>query len=80
MAAAKSKKYVAKATPTKIVATSRAAIKIKDNYYTIEYSEERSLPTDVEYDLESEKTILWDEVDKTVDDEIRAIFDAYRTK
>ena len=66
MAAAKSKKYVAKATPTKIVATSRAAIKIKDNYYTIEYSEERSLPTD--------------EVDKTVDDEIRAIFDAYRTK
>ena len=32
------------AIPTTIKATSRASVKIGDNYFTVEYSEERMLP------------------------------------
>lgn len=56
-----------KAITTNIKATSRVAIKIKDNFYTVEYSEERSIPTDVEVDLDFERNVLWDDVNKCVD-------------
>ena len=40
----KKKEYESLATVTSIRATSRASIKMHDNFYTVEYSEERSIP------------------------------------
>ena len=36
--------YEPKAKITKIQATSRMSIKVRDNYFTIEYTEERVIP------------------------------------
>ena len=69
-----------KAIITKITATSRAAVKIRDNYFTIEYAEGRSIPTDIEVDMDSERTILWDEVNRVVDDQIEDIINTYKNK
>ena len=57
---------------------SRAAIKIRDNFYTVEYQEERSLPEDVEFDIEQERQLLWDETNKVVDNQIQEILTAFR--
>ena len=70
--------YESKAKTTKIVATSRAAVKIKDNYYTIEYSEERSVPDIEDVDLSQERKILWDEVNTVVDDQIASIVETFK--
>ena len=68
--------YVQKAITTKISATSRASIKIKESHYTIEYSEERVIPEVEGLDLESEKKILWDDVNREVDLQIEDIYEA----
>lgn len=65
--------YETKASITKMTATSRVAIKIKDNYYTIEYSEERTIPDATDVDAELERTALFSDVNKTVDDQISDI-------
>lgn len=65
--------YEQKATTTKITAVSRCAVKIKDNFYTVEYSEERSLPENVSVDLDQERKFLWDDVNTTVDDQLAEI-------
>lgn len=65
-----------KAKVTSIKATSRVAIRIKDNYYTVEYSEERSVPEDA--DVEFERTVMWDEVNKTVDDQCAQILKTFK--
>lgn len=70
--------YESKAVTTKISATSRSAIKIKDNYYTVELTEERSLPEDVEYNLEEEKRLLWDSVNSSVDEQIASIIETFK--
>ena len=70
--------YVSKAKITSIKAVSRAAIKIRDNFYTVEYQEERSLPEDVEFDIEQERQLLWDETNKVVDNQIQEILTAFR--
>ena len=67
-----------KAIVTSIKATSRAAIKIKDNFYTVEYSEERSIPTDVEVDMEFERQILWDDVNTIVDNQCADILKTFK--
>lgn len=72
-----SKKYTSKATTTLIRATSRASIKIKDNFYTVEWSEERSVPSDA--DLEEERSLLWDTVNDEVDNQIQDIVDIYKS-
>ena len=60
-------KYESKAIVTKINATSRVAIKIRDNYYTVEYSEERSIPDIEGIDVEQERILLFDAVNNVVD-------------
>ena len=70
--------YESKAKTTRIVATSRASIKIKENFYTIEYSEERSVPDVEDVDIEAEKKILWDSANATVDDQIQSIVETFR--
>ena len=74
---------MSKAVTTSIKATSRASIKIRtknggENYYTVEYSEERSIPTDVEVDLDEERAELWDAVNDTVDDQCEQILKTFR--
>ena len=68
--------YESKAQISTIRATSRASIKVRENFYTVEYSEERTLPTDIEYDIDKEREILWntvnDEVDKQIEDIIKS--------
>lgn len=70
--------YVQKAITTKISATSRASIKIKDSYYTLEYCEERTIPDVEGIDLETEKKILWDDVNREVDQQVEDICNALK--
>ena len=71
--------YESKAKITKISALSRCAVKIKDNYYTIEYSEERVLPESVDdIDIEKERTLLWQAVNAEVDNQIQDIIDSFK--
>jgi len=59
-----------KARTTKITATSRASVKIKDSYYTLEYSEERVIPDLPDVDIETERAVLWQVVNNEVDQQI----------
>jgi len=72
--------YISKATPTVIRANSRCTVKIKDNFYSIEYTEERSLPdiNEVPYDIDKERQLLWQEVNEVVDDQIDDILQPYK--
>lgn len=66
-------KYERKAITTQIKATSRASVKVRDNYYTVEYSEERTIPDIEGVNLEEEKRLLWDDVNNEVDNQIEDI-------
>ena len=72
--------YEVKGVPTKITATSRVAIKIKDNYYTVECSEERSIPDVEGVDIEKERQALFDDVNATVDGQIEDIYNTFNKK
>lgn len=74
------KDYIAKAIPTKITASSRASIKIRDQYYTFEYSEERSIENFDEVDLDEERRILWKECNEQVDSQIDEIVNTYQQR
>ena len=67
--------YESKAIITKIQATSRASVKIRDNYFTMEFSEERMIPDIEGVDLEQEKSALWDEVIGEVDAQVALLRD-----
>ena len=72
--------YEVKGVPTKITATSRVAIKIKDNYYTVECSEERSIPDVEGVDIDKERQALFDDVNATVDGQIEDIYNTFNKK
>jgi hypothetical protein len=71
-------KYESKAIVTKINATSRVAIKIRDNYYTVEYSEERSIPDVDGIDVEQERLLLFDAVNSVVDAQAEDIIKTFQ--
>lgn len=60
-----------KVRTTSIKCTSRASVKIKDSFYTVEWCEERSIPEDA--NLEEERKALWDTCNNEVDNQIRDI-------
>lgn len=66
--------------PTLIRATSRASIKIRDSYYTVEYSEERALPQDVDFDIDDERHELWLDVNDEVDKQLKDIVDSLQRR
>ena len=68
--------YEQKAKTTIIRATSRASVKIRDNFYTLEYCEERVIPDVEGVDLASEKRILWDDINSEVDKQIEDTYNA----
>ena len=65
-------KYESKAITTKISATSRVSAKIYDDFYTLEFTEERTIPDVEGVDLDKERKKLWDDVNYTVDTEMNA--------
>ena len=71
-------KYKSKLIPTKIGATSRVSIKLRDTYYTFEYMEEREIPPKVvnKIDIEQERRILWEECHAEVDAQVEEIIKA----
>lgn len=70
--------YEQKAITTTIRATSRASVKIRDNFYTLEYCEERTIPDTEDVDLETEKRFLWDDVNSEVDRQIEDTYNAVK--
>lgn len=58
-----------------IKASSRASIKIKDSFYTIEYGEERSIEEGD--DLTEEREKLWAECNGEVDKQVEDILKAF---
>ena len=69
----KSPNYTPKAKPTIIKFTSRASTKIKDQYYTIEYGEERQIDDFNTVDMDKEKRALIDDCNEVVDNQIKEI-------
>lgn len=67
-------KYQSKAVITTIAATSRASVKIRDNFYTVEYHEERTIPEVSGVNIEAERKILWDTVNAEVDHQVEDIW------
>lgn len=73
-------KYESKAVVTAIKATSRVAIKIRDNFYTVEYTEERAIPDVAGVDIEKEQEILFDSVNAVVDSQAEDIIKTFQNK
>ena len=69
--------YVSKARTTQIRATSRASVKIKESYYTVEYTEERTIPDVEGVNLEEERKLLWNDVNDEVDGQIEDIIKSF---
>lgn len=65
--------YEIKGKTTKITATSRCALKVKDNYYTLELTEERTMPNDVEIDLDKEYRAVFDSINAEIDNQIQDV-------
>lgn len=75
----KSQEYASKATTTMIRATSRISSKMPDdNFYTLEYTEERQVLPDA--DLVKEREILWDIVNGEVDGMVKDTYDMIKTE
>lgn len=72
--------YESKAVTTTIKAESKVTIKIRDNFYSVTYSEERTVPEVEGIDLESERSILFDDVNKIVDDQATEIIQTFTKK
>lgn len=70
--------YQSKAKIISIKATSRASIKIRDNFYTLEYSEERVIPDLPDVDIIKEKELLWDAVNAEVDAQIEDVIKSFK--
>ena len=69
--------YESKAQISTIRATSRASVKVRDNFYTVEYCEERTIPTDIDVDIDKERQLLWDTVNDEVDKQIEDIIKSF---
>lgn len=70
--------YTSKAIVTEITATSRVAIKVRDNFYTVEYSEKRAIPDVEGIDVEAERIALFDAVNGIVDEQANDILRTFQ--
>jgi len=76
--AGKKTEYKSQAITTSIKFTSRASVKIHDNFYTIECCEERIIPDLPNIKLDKEREILWDMVNGEVDKQIEDILKTFK--
>lgn len=75
--------YTPKALTTKISASSSVTIKIRDNYYKVEFSEEREIPDfcdEGKLDVEKERQALFDAVNAVVDAQAEDILRTFQKK
>ena len=72
------KSYESKAKTVSIKFTSRAAVKMGDNFYTVEACEERLIPDLPDVDLDAERRLLWDEVNRQVDEQVDDIYAEFK--
>ena len=70
--------YVSKATVTTIKANSKVTLKIKDNFFSVEYSEERTVPDVDGVDIEAERKCLFNDVNAIVDEQADVIRKTFR--
>ena len=61
-----------------IKASSRASVKVRDNFYTVEWCEERSLPDNGQIDIDKEREDLWDTCNREVDNQIEEIVKVFK--
>lgn len=73
----KNKSYESKAQISTIRATSRASVKIKESFFTVEYCEERTIPQVEGVDIEEERYMLWDKVNSETDKQIDEIIESF---
>lgn len=64
------------AVTSKITVSSRVSVKVKDTFYTVEYSEERTIPDGIEVNLAEERRALWDVCNAEVDSQVEEILNA----
>lgn len=72
--------YQQKAIPTIIKFASRASIKANDNFFTIEYGEERQITDFKNTDIDKERQLLIDDCNTQVDKQIQEILDNFIRK
>lgn len=70
--------YEIKAKTTTIKATSRASVKVRDNFFTVEYCEERTIPDTEGVNLSIEREMLWNTVNSECDSQIDEIVKTFR--
>lgn len=75
---ANEQQYEPMAIITKISATSRASVKVKDSFYTVEYAEERAIPADMDVDIDKERQALWDTVNDECDHQVEEIIKNFK--
>ena len=73
-------RYISKAIPKVIKFSSRASIKVRDNFYTFEYGEERQIDNFNEVNLDKEKQLLIDDCNKVVDSQIEEVVKMFMEK
>ena len=71
---------MADVTTTKISATSRCAVKLRDNYYTFEASEERTINNPENVNVEEEWSKLFEAVNEVIDLQIEDLMDAFKNQ
>lgn len=68
-------------TITSIKASSRASVKVRDSYYTVEYTEERALKPDLSVEeVEDEREKLWNTVNNECDSQVQEILKTFDTR
>lgn len=67
------KKYTPKSIVKEFHVTSRASVKIDNEFYTFEYSETRYLDSPEEVNMDKETTNAWDYAHSQVDKQVREI-------
>ena len=80
MAGRKKATYEPHTIPTKITVTSRCAVKIRDNYYTMEACLEKQVINPETANMDAEWTAAFEEVNVAVDQQIKDTIDSFRNK
>lgn len=73
-------KYESKAVTKEFTATSRCAIKVRDNYYTLELSEKREIPEGAEVDMDKEYELLFDSLNAHIDKQMEDVLSATKAR
>ena len=72
--------YEYQGVPTEISATSRCAIKINDNFYTIEAMEKRAILNPELADMDREWADLFDTLNSIADKQVEEILTTFKIK